>query len=162
MEFKKLIKQPFSVIGKEIFTWDGDGMIPKVWAIVDREFAAIESVILKDENGKPLAKWGAMSSKKRDFSPWEENGSIGLYLAGYEAPADAVPPAGWTKWDLPGFEFMLGKIEGEGYFYRALEELTAMGLPTVPETGMPTVAATENWIDQETGDFYFAFPVKRL
>ena len=154
MEFKKLIKQPFSVIGKEIFTWDGDGMIPKVWAIVDREFAAIESVILKDENGKPLAKWGAMSSKKRDFSPWEENGSIGLYLAGYEAPADAVPPAGWTKWDLPGFEFMLGKIEGEGYFYRALEELTKMG--------MPTVAATENWIDQETGDFYFAFPVKRL
>ena len=28
MEFKTLIKEPFCVIGKEIFTWDGDGMIP--------------------------------------------------------------------------------------------------------------------------------------
>ena len=154
MEFKTLIKEPFCVIGKEIFTWDGDGMIPKLWEIVDQDFASIEPVILKDENGKPLAKWGAMSSKKRDFSMWEENGSVGLYLAGYEAPLDAEAPKGWTKWIVPGFEFKLGKIEGEGYFYRAFDELTKMGLPPV--------AATENWIDQETGDFYFAFPVKKL
>ena len=154
MEFKTLIKEPFCVIGKEIFTWDGDGMIPKLWEIVDKDFAAIEPVILKDEAGKPLAKWGAMSSKKRDFSMWEENGSVGLYLAGYEALLDAEAPKGWTKWIVPGFEFKLGKIEGEGYFYRAFEELTNMG--------MKPVAATENWIDQETGEFYFAFPVKKL
>ena len=48
MEFKTLVKESFCVIGKEIFTWDGDGLIPKVWEIVDREFAAIEPVILKD------------------------------------------------------------------------------------------------------------------
>ena len=154
MEFRTLVKEPFCVIGKEIYTWDGDGMIPKVWAVVDSKFDEIEPVICKDENGKPLAKWGAMSSKKRDFSMWEENGSVGLYLAGYEAPLDAKAPAGWTKWAVPGFEFRLGKIEGEGYFYRAFDELTSMGLPPV--------AATENWIDIETGEFYFAFPVKRL
>ena len=95
-----------------------------------------------------------MSSKKRDFSMWEENGSIGLYLAGYEAPLDAEPPKGWTKWIVPGFEFRLGKIEGEGYFYRAFDELTKQGLPPV--------AATENWFDPDMGDAYFAFPVKRL
>ena len=154
MEFRTLVKEPFCVIGKEIYTWDGDGMIPKVWAVVDSKFDEIEPVICKDENGKPLAKWGAMSSKKRDFSMWEENGSVGLYLAGYEAQLDAKAPAGWTKWIVPGFEFRLGKIEGEGYFYRAFDELTSMGLPPV--------AATENWIDIETGEFYFAFPVKRL
>lgn len=154
MEFRTLVKESFCVIGKEIYTWDGDGMIPKIWAIVDSKFDEIEPVICKDETGKPLAKWGAMSSKKRDFSMWEENGSVGLYLAGYEAPLDAQAPAGWTKWIVPGFEFRLGKIEGEGYFYRAFDELTSMGLPPV--------AATENWIDIETGDFYFAFPVKRL
>ncbi len=155
MEFKSLIKdKPFCVIGKEIFTWDGDGMIPKVWGIVDSKFEEIEGIILKDENGKPLAKWGAMSSKARDFSPWEENGSIGLYLAGYEAPLDAQAPAGWTKWIVPAFEFRLGKIERDNYFYRAMDVLTA--------AGTPTVAATENWIDVETGDFYFAFPIKRL
>ncbi|MBR4142102.1 MAG: AraC family transcriptional regulator, partial [Firmicutes bacterium] len=77
MEFKTLVKEPFCVIGKEIFTWDGDGMIPKVWGIVDKDFSAIEPVILKDENGNPVAKWGVMSSKKRDFSMWEENGSVG-------------------------------------------------------------------------------------
>ena len=154
MEFRTLVKEPFCVIGKEIYTWDGDGMIPKVWAVVDSKFDEIEPVICKDENGKPLAKWGAMSSKKRDFSMWEENGSVGLYLAGYEAQLDAKAPAGWTKWIVPGFEFRLGKIKGEGYFYRAFDELTSMGLPPV--------AATENWIDIETGEFYFAFPVKRL
>ncbi|MBR3395335.1 MAG: AraC family transcriptional regulator [Firmicutes bacterium] len=154
MEFRTLVKEPFCVIGKEIYTWDGDGMIPKVWSVVDSKFDEIDPVICKDENGKPLAKWGAMSSKKRDFSMWEENGSVGLYLAGYEAPLDAKAPAGWTKWIVPGFEFRLGKIEGEGYFYRAFDELTSMGLPPV--------AATENWIDIETGEFYFAFPVKRL
>jgi hypothetical protein len=154
MEFTTMIKESFCVIGKEIFTWDGDGMIPKVWAIADKHFAEIEPLILKREDGKPLAKWGAMSSKKRDFSMWEENGSVGLYLAGYEAPLDAEAPKGWTKWIVPGFEFRLGKIEGEGYFYRAFEELTRQGM-------MP-VAATENWIDVDTGEFYFAFPVKRL
>ena len=154
MEFKTLVKEPFCVIGKEIFTWDGDGLIGKVWEVVDREFSNIEDIILKDEQGRPLAKWGAMSSKKRDFSMWEENGSSGLYLAGYEAPLDAEPPKGWTKWIVPGFEFRLGKIEGEGYFYRAFEELTNQGLPPV--------AATENWFDPDTDDAYFAFPVKRL
>ena len=93
MEFRTLVKEPFCVIGKEIYTWDGDGMIPKVWAVVDSKFDEIEPVIRKDENGKPLAKWGAMSSKKRDFSMWEENGSVGLYLAGYEAPLGAKAPA---------------------------------------------------------------------
>ena len=154
MEFTTMIKERFCVIGKEIFTWDGDGLIPKLWALVDRQFAEIEPLILKDDNSKPLGKWGAMSSKKRGFSMWEENGSIGLYLAGYEAPLDVQAPKGWTKWILPGFEFLLGKIEGEGYFYRAFEALENQGLRPV--------AATENWIDQETGEFYFAFPVRRL
>ena len=115
MEFQTLKKDRFCVIGKEIFTWDGDGMIPRIWSVVDSKFGEIEDIICKDEQGRPLAKWGAMSSKARDFSPWEENGSIGLYLAGYETPLDAEAPAGWTK-----------------------------------------------WIDIETGDFYFAFPIRRL
>ena len=62
MEFKTLVKEPFCVIGKEIFTWDGDGLIGKVWEVVNREFSNIEDIILKDEQGRPLAKWGAMSS----------------------------------------------------------------------------------------------------
>ena len=155
MDFKTLIKdKPFCVIGKEIYTWDGDGLIPKVWAVVESKFTEIEPLILKDEAGKPLAKWGAMSSKKRDFSMWEENGSVGLYLAGYEAPLEVEAPAGWTKWIVPAFEYRLGKIEGDGYFYRAFSELE--------NQGMRPVAATENWFDPETGGAYFAFPVKWL
>lgn len=154
MEFTTVRKDSFAVLGKEIYTWDGDGMIPRLWEAVEKKFSEIEGIVLRDGSGHPLGKWGAMSSKKRDFSMWEENGSVGLYLAGYEVPADAKAPKGWTLWTMPAFEFRLGKIEGEGYFYRALKALE--------EAGTPVVGATEMWFDPATGEPYFAFPVKRL
>lgn len=154
MELKTWVKEPFSVIGKEIFTWDGDGLVPKVWANVQKQFSEIEPLVLKDAQGRPLGKWGAMSSRRRDFSMWEKNGSVGLYLAGYEVAPDVQAPEGWVRWDVPGFEFRLGKIEGENYFYRALEVLNAQGTPVV--------AATENWFDPDTDEPYFAFPVRWL
>ena len=154
MEFKTLVKESFCVIGKEIFTWDGDGLIPKVWVIVDREFAVIEPVILKDENGRPLAKWGAMSSKKRDFSMWEENGSVGLYLAGYEAPLDAEAPKGWTKWIVPGYEYLRAECDGPDTLSETLEY---MG-----KNGLSLVGAVHDFTCPQTGGNAMFFPIRKL
>lgn len=47
-----------------------------------------------------------MSDFSRSFHPWENHFTKGLYLAGVECAPDAEPPAGWSKWVMPGFEYL--------------------------------------------------------
>ena len=60
----------------------------------------------KDENGNLVGIWGAMSHLSRSLKPWEDNFSKGLYLAGFECDDDAEAPKGWTKWIIPGYEYL--------------------------------------------------------
>ena len=47
-----------------------------------------------------------MSDETRSFLPWTDGFSHGLYLAGVECPIDAEVPDGWTKWVVPGYEYL--------------------------------------------------------
>lgn len=147
------VKEAFAVIGKEAFSWDGDGLLPILWNNMYERQAEIEDLIMRGEDGKPEI-WGVMSSKWRDFQPWEENGSIGLICVGYQCAMDAEAPKGWSKWIVPGFEYAKYKIEGDGFFYRALEDLKA--------DGMQQVGACHLWSDPDTKEMYFCFPVRKL
>ena len=48
-----------------------------------------------------------MSDIYRSFKPWEDDFSKGLYLAGVECFDDAKAPDGWTKWTIPGYEYIV-------------------------------------------------------
>ena len=89
MKIKTCIKEPFSVIGKESSTDNGQGFIKTLWADANGHFEEIEQLAKRDENGNLVGIWGLMSDCSRSFQPWEDNFSRGFYLAGVECLDDA-------------------------------------------------------------------------
>lgn len=122
----KVIKGEFIVIGKEGSTADGEGFIQKLWQDANGHFSEIAHLAKKDANGNLVGIWGAMSDSSRSFQPWEDGFQKGLYLAGVECVDQAEAPSGWTKWTIPGYEYlvvenhsgafekMIGQMRGRG------------------------------------------------
>ena len=105
----------------------------------------------------PVEIWGAMSDLSRQFLPWTDGFSRGLYLAGVQVPAGVEPPEGWTKWTLPAFACLRVKAEGDyaAAFRMGLEELGRRGLTLAG-------AVQECQCPAEGGQLYLFFPFKRL
>lgn len=153
MKIERCIKKAFSVIGKEGSTADGDGFIQKLWENANSHFAEVQPLAKTDENGN-VAVWGAMSDFSRSFRPWEDNFSCGLYLAGVECFDEAEHPEGWTRWTIPGFEYIYVECEGEDTFAKMIEYLN--------ENNIPFVGAVHDFICNQTGKNYMFFPVRKL
>ena len=94
-----------------------------------------------------------MTDMSRSFMPWEENFQKGLYLAGVECVDTAQPPAGWTKWTIPGFEYRVVE-QGPGAFAQALAALA--------EEGLPLAGAVQELTLPAAGKEYLCFPVRKL
>ena len=60
-----------------------------------------------------------MSDFTRSFKPWE-NFNNGLYLAGAECLIDAEAPECWTKWIIPGYEYICAECEGGDIFNKVI------------------------------------------
>lgn len=95
MKVNQVRKEPFTVIGKEGSTSDGEDFIQKLWEDANAHFEEVGHLAKKDENGNLCGIWGAMSDFSRSFNPWEDFDK-GLYLAGVECNDDAKAPDGWT------------------------------------------------------------------
>ena len=87
------------------------------------------------------------------FLPWEDFRN-GLYLAGVECRDDAEAPEGWTKWVVPGYEYLCVEREADDTFSQAIKYLG--------EHHIPLVGAVHDFTDPQTGKSYMYFPVKRL
>lgn len=147
-------KESFTVIGKEGSTSDGEGVIRKLWDDANSHFGEVQHVAKKDENGNICGIWGAMSDLSRSFKPWEDDFSKGLYLAGVECIDDAEPPEGWTKWIIPGYEYLYVECGDGNTFPEMLEYL---------KTNSITLAgAVHDFTCPRTGKQYMFFPVRKL
>ena len=147
----------FSVLGIEGRAESGDNPVPALWQEANARFGEIEALALRDESGAPVGVWGAMSDLSRQFMPWTDGFSRGLYLAGVQVPADTEPPEGWTKWTLPAFSCLRLKVEGDyaAAFRAGLDELGRRGLTLAG-------AVQECQHPAEGGQMYLFFPLKRL
>lgn len=154
MKIERLIKESFAVIGKEGSTSDGAGFIQNLWNEANGHFAEVASLAKCDDQGNLVGIWGAMSDFSRSFLPWEENFSKGLYLAGIECPMDAQPPEGWTKWVIPGFEYLRAECENQDIFPQVIDY---MG-----KNGIPLAGAVHDFTCPATGKNYMYFPIGRL
>ena len=154
MELKRIEKPSFTVIGKEGSTDMGEGFVQALWLDASSNFAEIAHLAKKNEGGGFAGYWGAMTSPARDFSPWDDGFSRGLYLAGAECADDAIPPEGWVKWTVPGFEYIVIERGNDGSF--------AEGLAYLRENGLPLAGAQQDFVDPDTGTNYLYFPVGRL
>ncbi|WP_308698592.1 GyrI-like domain-containing protein [uncultured Thomasclavelia sp.] len=149
----QVIKKKFVVIGKEGSTLDGEGFIQKLWDDANSHFNEIAHLAKKDVNGKLVGIWGAMSDISRSFKPWEDDFSKGLYLAGVECFDDAKAPDGWTKWTIPGYEYIVVENH-EVVFEETIRKIN--------EKGISLVGAVHDYTDPATGKDYLYFPIREL
>lgn len=153
MKLQRCEKKSFTVIGKEGATSEGDGFIQKLWNDANSHFEEVRPLAKKDEEGQLVGIWGAMSDFSRSFAPWEDF-CRGLYLAGVESNDDAEAPEGWTKWIIPGYEYIYVEQEKEDTFSRTLQYLE--------ENGISLAGAVHDFTCPRTGKNYMFFPVRKL
>ena len=146
-------KESFCVIGKPGSTNDGPDFVQKLWQEANSHFHEVEHLAKRDQAGKLTGVWGIMTNLGFDFLPWEDNFSKGLYLAGIEVEADAIPPEGWEKWNVPGFEYWKVKMDSPDTFRETIH--------LMQERGQDLVGAIQDYTDPATGQNYMLFPVAR-
>lgn len=151
MKIEKCSMESFVVIGKEGSTLDGPGFIQRLWEDANSHFAEVQHLAKKDENGNLLGIWGAMSDLSRSFRPWEENFTKGLYLAGVQCEDGAEAPEGWTKWTVPGYEYLYAECDGGDTFGQVLAY--------IQENGLDLAGAVHDFTCPETGKNYMFFPI---
>lgn len=150
---ENIIKKAFVVIGKEGSTLDGEGFIQKLWDDANGHFDEVAHLAKRDENGNLVGIWGAMSDLSHSFQPWEDGFSKGLYLAGVECVDNAEAPDGWTKWMIPGYEYLVVENH-DGAFRDTIRQMQ--------EEGIALVGAVHDYTDPATGKGYLYFPVKEV
>ena len=126
MAYERVILPSFCVIGIEGTTDDGPGFIQALWDKANSRFGEVAHLAAYGEGGG-IRVWGLMSDMSMSFKPWEDNFTKGRYLAGVEALPDAEPPAGWTKWVSPAYEYVAASQNGPDAFPRALNYLAENG-----------------------------------
>lgn len=97
--------------------------------------------------------WGAMSDSSRSFKPWEDGFRKGLYLAGVECDDHAEAPDGWTKWIIPGYEYMVAENH-KGAFEKIIRQMN--------EDGISLAGAVHDYTDPATGKSYLYFPIREV
>ena len=154
MKIEKRIKEAFVVIGKEGSSLEGQGFIQKLWEDANSHFNEVQHLAKKDENGNLVGIWGAMSDLSHSFKPWEDNFSKGLYLAGIECGDNAEAPKDWTKWTIPGYEYICVETENENTFSNVLNYMS--------ENNLTLVGAVHDFTCPETGKNYMFFPIRTI
>lgn len=153
MNIERCEKKSFVVIGKEGSTLDGAGFIQKLWDNANSHFAEVQHLAKKDENGNIVGIWGAMSDFSRSFDPWEDF-EKGLYLAGVECNDNAEAPDGWTKWVIPGYEYIYAECENGDTFSNTIKYLE--------DNNIPLAGAVHDFTCPQTGKNYMFFPIRKL
>lgn len=154
MKIQKCIKESFVVIGKEGSTLDGDGFIQRLWEEANSHFEQVQHFAKKDVDDNIVGIWGAMSDFTHSFKPWEDNFKKGLYLAGVECNDNAEAPAGWTKWVVPGYEYIYVECENLDTFPEVIKYME--------EHDISLVGAAHDFTCPQTGKNYMFFPIRKL
>ena len=117
-------------MGKLVSTLDGEGFIQKLWNDANSHFNEVAHLAKKDANGNLVGIWGAMSDMSHSFKPWEDGFRKGLYLAGVECVDHAEAPDGWTKWIIPGYQYIVVENHN-GVFEDTIGQMKEEGIPLV-------------------------------
>lgn len=154
MEVQVIEKEAFVVIGKEGSTDMGEGFIQELWKDANSHFNEIQYHAKRDSEGYPVGIWGVMSDFTRRFNPWDDNYTKGLYLAGAECNPEAMPPKGWTRWEIPGYEYLKVQVKSGMEFLKVLQYMKT--------NGYNLVGAVHDFSDPKTGEGYMMFPIRKL
>jgi predicted transcriptional regulator YdeE len=155
LNFKQTVINSFSVIGKEGTTNNGGNFIDGLWLDAKQNFSEIEK-LAKTEDGYIVGFWGLMSDFSRQYLPWEENYTKGLYLAGVEVENDKIAPSNWVKWTVPTFEYIYVAIEKD------YGETFIKGLEYLKDNGFDLVGAVQEFHCPVENKLYLFYPIKKF
>ena len=71
-----------------------------------------------------------------------------------ECVEDAEAPEGWTKWIIPGYEYLRAEAEGEHTFSEVLDYMRT--------NEIPLVGAVHDFSCPSNGKAYLFFPIRVL
>ena len=94
-----------------------------------------------------------MSDMSHSFKPWENGFRKGLYLAGVECVDHAEAPDGWTKWIIPGYQYIVVENHN-GVFEDTIGQMK--------EEGIPLVGAVHDYTDPATGKNFMYFLIREI
>ncbi len=154
MEYNKVIKKSFSIIGKLGSTKDGVDFIKDLWNDATSNFLEISNIAKRDNNNNIIGIWGLMSDFSKSFYPWQDNFTKGLYLAGVEVIDNAIDVRGWEKWTVPSYEYLVVKAYKESVFKDTIDYMF--------KNGMNLVAAVFDFTDPITKENYMYFPIRKI
>lgn len=84
--------------------------------------------------------------------PWEDF-SKGVYLAEVEWEEDSEAPTGWTKWAVPGYEFVYVERDNDSSFAAGIQYLKEHDLPLVGAAMIsPTPRRADNMCSSRSED----------
>lgn len=66
---------------------------------------------------------------------------------------DAIAPDGWTKWVIPGFDYLRVECEEKDTFNKMIEYISQQNLSLV--------GAVQDFTDPKNGKNYMLFPIKK-
>lgn len=147
---EKIKKSAFCVIGMPGSTDDGEGFVQRLWEKANSRFGEVAALAARNEDGSLKGVWGIMTDMDFTYGPWTDDFTRGRYLAGVESETDAMPPKGWKKWIVPGFEALKVKVENESTFRDTLRYMK--------ENGINLGGAVHDFTDPATGENYMIFP----
>lgn len=153
MKINEYKKSSFVTIGKQGSTIDGPNFVQNLWKDANSHFNEVQHLARKDEFGNLVGIWGNMSDFSMSFQPWQNNFSKGYYLAGVECMDDAIAPDGWTRWVIPGFDYLRVECEEKDTFNKMIEYISQQNLSLV--------GAVQDFTDPKNGKNYMLFPIKK-
>lgn len=159
MDIELVEKPSFEVIGKvgEGNSQKNSEWILPLWKDFNKNINEIKEFVKVDEKENISGLWGIMNDINNNFAPWKEKGK---YMAGVEVKEGSNPPAGWTKWKVPGYKYLKVKCSLESYssvFSYVMNEYMLENkysiIGNVQEYYIP---------GEKDGNFYLFFPIGSL
>lgn len=157
MEIKQRKLGPISVIGKEGLCTKDHNIVSQLWQEANTHFAEIADLGMKEADGSYVGFWGLMTDKTRQYQPWEDGFSTGLYLAGLEVANACPAPEGWVKWAVPERDYLIVEIENGQY-----QAAFTVGLEELPRRGCRLSGAVCDYTEPRTGKNFLFFPYEKV
>lgn len=108
IEVQECTFEPFCVIGLVTETGNGSNGL---WTKMNQMGKQLMPLAKRDDDGDIMGAWGLTTEDDLSFRLSEKEEPRLLYMAGLEVKDTARAPKGFTKWVVPGSDYIYGVIE---------------------------------------------------
>lgn len=110
IEVKECTFEPFCVIG---LVGEASAGSRTLWLQMNKRGKELMPMARRDDDGEIMGSWGLTTVDTLSFRlPTNDEPHL-LYMAGLEVEDTAHPPKGFTKWIVPGSDYIYAVVENK-------------------------------------------------